>query len=82
MSYEKVLQAKEVIIGTKQTAKALNEGMVREIVVAEDADPEITSPIINLALKMNVPVLNADSMKKLGKACGIKVGAAAVAIIR
>ena len=30
---------------------------------------------------MNVPVTYVESMKKLGKACGIDVGAAAVAII-
>ncbi|GIW49716.1 MAG: hypothetical protein KatS3mg080_0327 [Anoxybacillus sp.] len=30
----------------------------------------------------NVPVYKVDSMKKLGKACKIDVGAAAVAIIR
>ena len=30
---------------------------------------------------MNVPITYVDSMKKLGKACGIEVGAATVAII-
>ena len=80
MSYEKVLQAHAIIIGTKQSAKALKEGTVKEIVVAKDADQRLIAKIANLAMDMNVPVLYVDSMKKLGKACGIEVGATAVAI--
>ena len=33
-----------------------------------------------LAQKNDVPITYVDSMKKLGKACGIEVGAATVAI--
>jgi large subunit ribosomal protein L7A len=82
MSYEKVLQANKVIIGTKQTVRALKEGNVTELVVAEDADPNVTGVLIKQANEVNIPVLHVDSRKKLGKACGIEVGAAAVAIIR
>ncbi|MFF2450219.1 50S ribosomal protein L7ae-like protein [Neobacillus sp. NPDC058068] len=82
MSYEKVLQAQRIVIGTKQTVKALKEGLVKEMVVANDADNSLTAKIISEALGSDVPVLYVDSKKKLGKACGIEVGAAAVAIIR
>ena len=82
MSYEKVLQAKKFIIGTKQTVKALQEGKVLELVVASDADPKVTAQAIREAKEQNVPVCYVDSMKRLGKACRIQVGAAAVAIIR
>jgi large subunit ribosomal protein L7A len=82
MSYEKVLQAQKFVIGTKQTVKALKEGNVRELIVANDADPKVTVKVVDEALDINVPILYVDSMKKLGKACGIEVGAAAVAIIR
>ncbi|MFJ5717700.1 50S ribosomal protein L7ae-like protein [Neobacillus sp. NPDC093127] len=82
MSYEKVLQAQRIVIGTKQTVKALKEGLVKELVVANDADTSVTAKIINEALGSDVPVLYVDSKKKLGKACGIEVGAATVAIIR
>lgn len=82
MSYEKVLQANKVIIGTKQTVKALKEGKVKELVVASDADPKVTMKMIQQAQGSSIPVLYVDSMKKLGKACGIEVGASAVAIIR
>lgn len=39
MSYEKVLQAKRIIVGTKQSAKSLKAGTISELLVAEDADP-------------------------------------------
>ena len=39
MSYEKVIQAKSVIIGTKQTIRALKNQLIQEVIIAEDADP-------------------------------------------
>ena len=81
MSYEKVLQAKSIFIGTKQTARAIKTGNVNEVIIAIDADPRLTSKIVELANEINVPVSYVDSMQKLGKVCGINVGAAVVAII-
>lgn len=81
MSYEKVQQAANVIIGTKQTVRALKSKQASEVLVAEDADPGIKSQIIQAANEAGIPVTLVDSMKLLGKECGIDVGAAAVAII-
>lgn len=80
MSYEKVTQANDVIIGTKQTIKALKNGEVKELIVAHDAEERVTKKVTSAALENSVPVTRVDSMRKLGKACGIDVGAAAVAI--
>lgn len=80
MSYEKVSQAKEIVIGSKQTLKALKEKEVIEVIIADDADRRVTSKILLVAKENNVPIVRVDSMKKLGKACGIEVGAATVAI--
>jgi large subunit ribosomal protein L7A len=82
MSYEKVLQAEHVIIGTKQTVKALKLGTVTELVVATDAEHRVVSKVVQLAKEMDVPISYVDSMKILGRACKIDVGAAAVAITR
>lgn len=81
MSYEKVSQAKEVIVGTKQTVKALKNGRVKEVFVAKDADLEIIQKVIQAATELQTPIYYVDSMKKLGEACDIEVGASAVAII-
>lgn len=80
MSYEKVLQAKSVIIGTKQTVRALKNDLIQEVIIAEDADIFLTSRVIETAKELNVPITYVDSMQMLGKACGIDVGAATVAI--
>ncbi|RLQ91768.1 50S ribosomal protein L7ae-like protein [Falsibacillus albus] len=81
MSYEKVSQAKSFIVGTKQTVKALKNGNVKEVLVASDADPRVIAKVVQTAEDMNVKLIHVDSMRKLGKACGIEVGAATVALI-
>ncbi|UPG61799.1 50S ribosomal protein L7ae-like protein [Metabacillus endolithicus] len=82
MSYDKVSQANEIIVGTKQSVKALMNNEVKEIIIAEDADYRIIQKVIQTAETQKVPLTTVSSMKKLGRACGIEVGAAAVAIIR
>lgn len=81
MSYEKVKQARKLIIGTKQTVKAIQSGSVKEVYVAKDADPNLLKKVKEIAELKHVPIYYVDSMKKLGKACGIDVGAAAVGIV-
>ncbi|MEX1030044.1 MAG: 50S ribosomal protein L7ae-like protein [Paenibacillaceae bacterium] len=81
MSYEKSLQAQSISIGTKQTTRMVELGQALEVFVARDADPRITLKIINLCKKMGVKVTYVDSMKQLGKACGIEVGAAMAAVV-
>ncbi|WP_108672021.1 50S ribosomal protein L7ae-like protein [Peribacillus acanthi] len=80
MSYEKVIQAKEIVIGSKQTANALRNQEVSEIILAEDADIKLKVDLVKLATEQNVTITYVDSMQKLGKACKIDVKAAAVAI--
>jgi large subunit ribosomal protein L7A len=82
MSYEKVSQAHKIIVGTKQSVKALVNNEVKVVVIAEDADFRITQKVIQTAEQLHIPLTKVSSMKKLGKACGIEVGAAAVAIIQ
>lgn len=82
MSYEKVAQAKKIIVGSKQAVKALKAGEVTELVIAKDADAKVTADLLRTARETNTSITYVDSMKKLGKACGIAVGAAAVAITK
>ncbi|MFC4559676.1 50S ribosomal protein L7ae-like protein [Virgibacillus kekensis] len=81
MSYEKVQQVQSrLIIGTKQTLKALKNAAVSEVFIAEDADQQIIQKVERLAREVNVPCQRVDSMKRLGRASGIDVGASAVAV--
>ncbi|MDQ0352412.1 large subunit ribosomal protein L7A [Alkalibacillus filiformis] len=83
MSYEKVAQAqKRLRIGAKQVLKSIKNGEVLEVVIAANAERHVTDKIVKLAEQHNVPVTEVDSMKELGQASGIDVGAATVAIAK
>ncbi|GAA4064935.1 ribosomal L7Ae/L30e/S12e/Gadd45 family protein [Amphibacillus indicireducens] len=81
MSYDKVTQAKDrLLIGLKQTEKAMKAGQVSQIVIASDIDSAMRLKLVNLANELMIPYEMVDSNKRLGKACGIEVGTAVVAI--
>lgn len=81
MSYEKLTQVQsKVIIGTKQTLKAMRNNEVSEVYIATDADQQLTGQVVILAEELNIPCQRVDSMKKLGTACGIEVGTSTVAV--
>lgn len=81
MPYNKVTELRsQVIIGTKQTLKAMQEQKVSEVFIANDVDQHIKDSVIQLADQLGIHYQIVDSKKKLGTACGISVGAATVAI--
>ena len=81
MSYDKVTQAKDrLLIGIKQATKAMASGDVSTVIVARDIDADLKIKIISLAEKMNIPYEMVESKAQLGKACGIEVATALVAI--
>ncbi|PTM54703.1 50S ribosomal protein L7ae-like protein [Desmospora activa] len=81
MSYDKVKTASSLMIGAKQTKKAVEQGKVQQVLVAKDADEHVTRSLIQLCRHHGVHVVYVDSMRELGKACGIDVGAATAAIL-
>lgn len=80
MNLESLKTAKK-IIGTKQTMKAIARGEVQLVFLAKDSDERILVPLLELCKEHNVPVDQENSMEALGKACRIKVGAAAVGVL-
>ena len=50
--------------------------------LADNADPALTEPIAAQAEAQGVPVERVSTMKELGKACSIAVGAAAAGLLR
>ncbi len=80
MSLEELRNGSKVI-GAKQVKKAITKGLAKRVYLAADAEPHIIEPIKALCLQHEVDCQLADSMKKLGDACGIDVGSAAVALI-
>lgn len=81
MSYEKLTHVQSrIIIGMKQTLKAMNNDEVNDVFVAMDADEHLIQQVMNSAEKLNVTCHQVDSKKKLGMASGIEIGTSTVAI--
>jgi large subunit ribosomal protein L7A len=70
------------VIGLKQSVKGLNNGLGKTLYVAKDADDKLTQPIIELAKTSGVDVVFINTMKELGKLCGIDVGSAVTLILK
>ena len=81
MTLEALKTAKRVI-GIKQVAKAVKRDAATEVFIADDADAKVVEPLETLCTEQNVPVSRVSSMKELGTACNIEVGAAAAAAIK
>lgn len=72
----------KLIIGTKQSLKVIREGNAQTLFIAKDAERHVTRAVEEEAKAMHTHIVYAESMKKLGKACGIEVGAATVVILK
>ena len=70
-----------MVVGAKQLRKALAGGKARRVYLARNADPAITQPIEALCRQNGVSCAWVSSMKDLGQAAGIEVGAAAAAAL-
>ena len=77
----KELAAGKKVSGVKQSRRAVRDGLAKSVYIARDADPAVTGPVLSLCQTQNVPVHCGFSMRELGQAAGIQVGAAVVTLI-
>ena len=70
------------VVGVKQSRRAIREGRAVQVFLATNADPALTGPLAALCAAEGIPVEQAATMEELGKAAGIQVGAAVVAVLR
>ena len=75
------LTAVEKVVGAKQVKRALKDGRAKKVFWAENADPRVLQPLIQDAVRKGVPLQQISTMKELGEACGISVGAAVAALL-
>ncbi len=78
----KALKNANRVIGIKQVAKAVKRDSVQKVFIADDADAVILKALIDSCAEQSVELEHVETMKELGTACGIEVGAAAAAILR
>ena len=69
-------------VGLKQSLRAVEAGRVQAVYIAEDADDRVVARVIDMCRAKNIEIRKTDSMKALGRACGIDVGTAVAAIIK
>ena len=75
------LKQGNTVVGIKQLRRALDGGKVKKVFLAEDADPILIAPVAQLCAEIGVECEAVQTMRALGAACGISVGAAAAAIL-
>ena len=76
------LKTAKKAIGAKQTARAVEKGLAAKVYLADDADRRVVAPLAQLCSQKGVEVNDGITMTELGKACGIEVRAAAVALLK
>ncbi len=69
-------------IGIRQSMKAVENGLADIVYIAKDADEKVVRGIKELCNANDIEIVYIDTMKQLGKACGIEVGAAVACILK
>lgn len=70
------------IVGERQVRRALKEGKVVKLFVAEDANRTRIKPILEMAAKAGIDVEQVVTMQMLGRACAISRGASIAGIAK
>ena len=76
------LSGSNKVVGAKQAKRALRDGRAVRLFMAMDAAPRLLQPLVQEAVNRQVPVSQVPTMKELGAACGIAVGAAVAVLTK
>ena len=71
-----------MMVGYKQTLRAINEDKANKVYLAEECDDKIRSSVEAAANTKNVQMFYVKSMRELGSMCGIEVGASCAVILK
>jgi large subunit ribosomal protein L7A len=70
------------VVGIKQSIKAIKSGEAKAVYAALDADTKLIDPVVKLAQENSLDVHYVNTMKDLGRLCGIDVGAATAVLFK
>ena len=76
------LESQTILVGVKQTTRSIADGHALKVYVARNAEQHVIRRVIELAAIHSVEIEYIDTMKELGYACNIDVGAATAVIIK
>lgn len=75
------LKTSSFVVGMKETERAIEKQEVSCVFIASDCDERISNPLTEICQASNIPVIQDYTKKEIGRACGIKVKAAAAAVL-
>lgn len=75
------LAAANRVVGVKQTRRAMASGKAAKVFFARDADLALVEPLLAQAKEAGLETVETCTMKEIGQACSIAVGAAVAAIL-
>ena len=79
---EKIKKGGKIKVGSNEVTKAIERGIAKFVVIAEDVEPqEIVMHLPLLCKEKNIPFSYIATKKELGKKAGIEVGTAAIAVL-
>ncbi|HIH09159.1 MAG TPA: 50S ribosomal protein L7ae [Candidatus Diapherotrites archaeon] len=79
---EKIRKSGKVRVGSNEATKAIERGVAKLVVIAEDVTPpEIVMHLPLICREKGIPFSYISTKKGLGQAVGIEVGTAAIAVI-
>ena len=76
---EKLKNASKVV-GTRRLLRSIQNGEIAEVYVARDADLFILRQVREACNSAGVRMVEVDTMKELGQACGVEVKTASAGI--
>ena len=74
------MESDRVVVGIKQSLKAIENGEAKKVYIAKDADASLTEKVKVLCEKKSISAVYVDTMSELGNMFDVSVGAS-VAVI-
>ncbi|SFM13981.1 ribosomal L7Ae/L30e/S12e/Gadd45 family protein [Halanaerobium salsuginis] len=72
----------DLLVGSKQTLKAIANDQVTKIYLASDIDQPLKEEILEAVNNKSIPFEMIESKTELGRICGIDVPAASAALLK
>lgn len=80
---QEIAENKDRIVGLKQTLRAVQNGQVAVVYVANNVESHVSRRVADFCREKKVPMVVLDcDQKALGGICEIEVGAAVVALLK
>ncbi|MDY6083718.1 MAG: ribosomal L7Ae/L30e/S12e/Gadd45 family protein [Dialister sp.] len=76
------LKAASFVVGRKETERVVEKNEALYVFIASDCDERIAGPLEKICHRAEIPFTREYAKKEIGKACGIKVKAAACAVLK